>query len=163
MGQGLRRRLHEGETITVQPGRPSVIGRVELGDGKPIFGFPTIQPPVNKNYADTPHESRTIQVACREPYAKNSPLQTILDRLAEHDPNAPHNSMFFAQTEPIFQRILLDAGKLIPVKMVNTYSWYLRQPFDSAQDRAVQSYTVYGSAEDKEPPAGGNLQPPVGP
>ena len=54
-----QRRLGVGQSIEVEPGSPSVIARIEPGEGTAAFKFPTIEPPSSHDYADASKGLRT--------------------------------------------------------------------------------------------------------
>ena len=155
------RRLGVGESIEVEPGMPSVIARIEPGDGTPAFKFPTIEPPSNKDYADASQGHAHISVLRGKPQLTSAsglgsgPVEVLLDGKGQSNADAPPESFFFANNSSGL--ILLDLGKTIPVKKVNTYSWHKSREAPQKHVRAVQKYYLYGSNRATPPGADGNL------
>ena len=123
-----RRRLGVGESIEVEPGNPSVIARIEPGEGTPAFKFPTIAPPSNRDYADAAQGHAQIRVLRGQPASTNpwglgsGPIEVLLDGKGQSKADSPGESFFFANDTPGL--ILLDLGKTVRVRMINTYSWH---------------------------------------
>ena len=56
------RRLEKGQAVQIESGKPSVIARIEPGNGTPAFQFPTIEPPSADDYADASQGHVDIRV-----------------------------------------------------------------------------------------------------
>jgi hypothetical protein len=152
-----RRRLGVGESIEVEPGTPSVIARIEPGAGTPAFKFPTIEPPSRNDYADVSQGHAHIRVLRGRPMdgsCGSAPVEVLLDGKGQSSGSAPRESFFFERGSSGL--ILLDLGKSIPVKKVNTYSWH-DCDFVLDHTRATQKYYLYGSSRATPPETEGNL------
>jgi len=150
-----RRRLGRGEAIEVEPGRPSVIARIEPGDGTPAFRFPTIEPPSNQDYADASQGHARISVLRGKPHRDNGSVEVLLDGHAQSNADSPPESFCFQNNSSGL--ILLDLGRKIPVKKVNTYSWHRCVTLPTDHIRATQKYDLYGSSGPALPSADGDL------
>ena len=150
-----RRRLGRGEAIEVEPGRPSVIARIEPGDGTPAFRFPTIEPPSNQDYADASQGHARISVLRGKPHRDNGSVEVLLDGHAQSNADSPPESFCFENGGSGL--ILLDLGLKIPVKKVNTYSWHQCCVRPADHIRATQKYDLYGASGPVLPAAGGDL------
>ena len=150
-----RRRLGKGEAIEVEPGRPSVIARIEPGDDTPAFRFPTIEPPSNKDYADASQVHARISVLRGIPHADNGPVEVLIDGKGQSNADSPPESFCFENNSSGL--ILLDLGRKISLKKVNTYSWHRcwNRPIDHI--RATQKYDLYGSPGPALPSEDGDL------
>ena len=133
LAKGPARRLSAGESIEVEPGTPSVIARIEPGDGTPAFKFPTIEPPSADDYADASQGHARIRVLRGQPQFDSGPVEVLLDGKGQSKADSPKESFFFADYSS--GMILLDLGEKIPVKKVNTYSWH-QLPFSSRRPHA---------------------------
>ena len=147
--------LGVGQSIEVEPGTPSVIARIEPGDGTPAFKFPTIEPPSSHDYADASQGHAHIRVLRGRPQLASGPVEVLLDGKGQSKPDSPGESFFFAINTS--GMILLDLGRKIPVKKVNTYSWHHRHDLPRDHVRATQKYYLYGSLARRRPAADGNL------
>jgi hypothetical protein len=149
------RRLAAGQSLEVEPGTPSVIARIEPGDGTAAFHFPTIEPPSNHDYADASQGHARISLYRGRAKHDSGPLGVLLDGKGQTRADAPNESFLFADSTS--GMILLDLGRKIPVKKINTYSWHQHhlQPGDHL--RATQKYYLYGSSQATPPAADGDL------
>ena len=147
-----RRRLGVGQSIEVEPGTPSVIARIEPGEGTPAFKFPTIEPPSSHDYADASQGHARIRVLRGRPHFDSGPVEVLLDGKGQSKPDSPRESFFFNQRHS--GMILLDLGQKIPVKKVNTYSWHHRLDLPRDHTRATQKYYLYGSSRATPPGCG---------
>ncbi len=159
-----RRRLGVGESIEVEPGTPSVIARIEPGEGTPAFKFPTIEPPSANDYADASRGHAHISVLRGHPYyavnkagaiVRSGPVEVLLDGKGQSTPDAPNESFFFADSAS--GMILLDLGQTVPVNKINTYSWHRCGFRLHDHTRATQKYYLYGSPRATPPGADGDL------
>ena len=73
-----QRRLGVGQSIEVEPGTPSVIARIEPGEGTPAFKFPTIEPPSRHDYADASRGHAHIRVLRGQPAVDSGPGRSAL-------------------------------------------------------------------------------------
>jgi hypothetical protein len=149
------RRLGAGQSLEVEPGTPSVIARIEPGDGTPAFRFPTIEPPSNHDYADASQGHAHISVLRGKAKRDSGPVEVLLDGKGQSRADAPRESFFFHDNTS--GMILLDLGRKIPVKKVNTYSWHQHHLIPGDHLRATQKYYLYGSPHDTPPGADGDL------
>ena len=92
-----RRRLREGEAIEVEPGSPSVIARIEPGDGTPAFRFPTIEPPSSKDYADASQGHAHVRILRGCPSFDSGPVEVLLDGRGQSKADSPGESFFFRE------------------------------------------------------------------
>ncbi len=150
-----RRRLGVGESIEVEPGAPSVIARIEPGEGTPAFKFPTIGPPSANDYADASQGHAHIRVLRGRIAVESGPVEALLDGKGQSKPDSAEESFFFDDNTT--GMILLDLGRRIPVKKVNTYSWHRQEKIPLDHLRATQKYYLYGSSRATPPGADGNL------
>ena len=149
------RRLGAGQSLEVEPGTPSVIARIEPGEGTADFRFPTIEPPSGRDYADASQAHAHISVLRGKPKCDSGPVELLLDGKAQSRADAPEESFFFEDNTSGL--ILLDLGRKIPVKKVNTYSWHQHHLKPDDHLRATQKYYLYGSQRARPPGAGGDL------
>jgi hypothetical protein len=149
-----QRRLGVGQSIEVEPGSPSVIARIEPGEGTAAFKFPTIEPPTSHDYADASKGLARIRVVRGRAHYDSGPVEILLDGKGQPKSDAPRESFFFNLNES--GMILLDLGQKISVKKVNTYSWHQRHDLPRDRTRATQKYYLYGSARPEAPAAGAN-------
>lgn len=152
-------RLRAGDLLTVEAGRPRVTVRVERGDETPAFRFPSIEPPSDRDAADVRQGHATMTVVrgslwISKDAVSGSPT-VLLDGRGQSGRDVPHESVFFQNGE--VGRLLLDLGRVAAVTKVNTYSWHQNWRNPDVRLRAVQKYTLYGSAADALPPTDGEL------
>ncbi len=151
-------RLAAGQTAQVEPGDAGIFAVIESGDRTPAFRFPTIESPSNRDYADASQHHATIRVAEGWLDFKSGPIELLLDGKGQTQPDSPHESAFFGND--VKGKILLDLGKTVRVKKINTYSWHRFQDVppehDRADSRATQRYNLYGTAADSPPPSQGD-------
>ena len=150
-----RRRLSEGQSIEVEPGSPSVIARIEPGEGTPAFKFPTIEPPSSHDYADASQGHARIQVVRGRPKPDSGPVKVLLDGQGQSKADSPRESFFFLDNTS--GMILLDLGRKIAVQKINTYSWHQHHLLAGDHLRATQKYYLYGSSRAMPPATDGNL------
>jgi hypothetical protein len=149
-----QRRLGVGQSIEVEPGSPSVIARIEPGEGTPAFKFPTIEPPSGHDYADASLGHARIRVVRGRPHYDSGPVDVLLDGKGQPTSDSPGESFFFSLNTS--GMVMLDLGQKIAVKKVNTYSWHHRADLPRDRTRATQKYYLYGSASPVPPDAGAN-------
>ena len=157
-----QRRLGVGQSIEVEPGSPSVIARIEPGEGTAAFKFPTIEPPSSHDYADASKGLARMRVFQGRAHYDSGPVEVLLDGKGQLTSDSPGQSFFFNLNES--GMLLLDLGKKIPVKKVNTYSWHHRHDLPRDRTRATQKYYLYGSARPDAPagyPHAGAANPPA--
>ena len=138
-----------GQVDRGRAGRRSVIARVEPGEGTPAFKFPTIEPPSNRDYADSSQGHANISVFRGQAGGgerPSGPVEVLLDGKGQSQADALSESFFFANDTS--GMVLLDLGKCIGVKKVNTYSWHQHAKLASDRLRAMQKYCLYGSSRD---------------
>ncbi len=152
-----RHRILAGNALGVEPGNRPVLVHIERGDSTPAFRFATIEPPSNSDYADasrgfaqasipggTLHEDRDRQTP-----SGSGPVEQLLDGRAQRGQDVPHDSVFFKDgTTGVF---LVDLGKTVSIKKVNTYSWHQHPIQVSNRVRAAQKYTLWAFAGDRLP------------
>ena len=92
-----RQRLGVGESIEVEPGTPSVIARIEPGEGTPAFKFPTIEPPSNKDYADASQGHAHISVLRGQPNIRQRPGRSFLDGKGQSNARRAPGVVFLRQ------------------------------------------------------------------
>ena len=98
----------------------------------PEFHFKTVPPPRRTAAIDA-----TFSLTDGTPDPNGAPLDALHDgKLPDEDDQADKN--FFFQAGEDGGRLLVDLGKVIPVKEVDTYSWH-------ADTRGPQVYKLYGS------------------
>ena len=117
-----RRRLGMGQSIEVEPGSPSIIARIEPGEGTPAFRFPTIEPPSNNDYADASQGHAHISVVRGRAKSDSGPVEVLLNGKGQSRADSPNESFFFGDDAP--GRVLMDLGQAIAVQKVNSYSWH---------------------------------------
>ena len=149
------RRLSAGQSLEVEPGTPSVIARIEPGEGTAAFSFPTIEPPSSRDYADASQAHAHISVLRGKPKCDSGPVELLLDGKGQSRADAPGESFFFEDNTSGL--ILLDLGRKMPVKKVNTYSWHQHHLNPGDHLRATQKYYLYGSQRAAPPGAGRDL------
>jgi hypothetical protein len=149
------RRLGAGQSLEVEPGTPSVIARIEPGDGTAAFRFPTIEPPSSHDYADASQGHARIRMLYGKSKKDSGPIEVLLDGKGQTQADAPKESFFFEDNTS--GMILVDLGRKIPVKKVNTYSWHQHHLLPGDHLRATQKYYLYGSPQATPPAADGDL------
>ena len=163
VGLGGSHLLKAGDLMEIEPGHRQVITRIERGDETPAFGFPTIEPPTGDDLADMGQGRASIRCVRgrlyenpRKNIASAAPA-ALLDGKGQSNPDAPEESLYFADSET--GGLLVDLGAPTTLSKVNVYSWHrcLNPGFDPAlleahRERAAQNYVLYGSAA-TEPPA----------
>jgi hypothetical protein len=157
------RRLTAGQAAQFEPGERGVFAVIEGGDETPVWRFPTIEPPSDKDYADASQHHAKISVVEGQLDGKYSgPVERLLDGHAQVMPDLPEQSVFFKDSETeIDGKFLLDLGKAVSVRKINTYSWHgsANHSYPASglhTSRAPQRYTLYGFAGDNPPPTKGN-------
>ena len=89
------------------------------------------------------------------PKPDGGPVEVLLDGKGQSQADSPHESFFFDNNTA--GMILLDLGRTIPVRKVNTYSWHQRLGHPDNRVRATQKYRLYGSSRATPPSADRNL------
>ena len=108
---------------------------VEHNDGaaaNAAFKFKTVMAP-----RPSAAVGATYTVIDGKPDDNSAPLDILHDGKVPDEEDKPDANFFFSDGEE-GGRLLIDLGKVIPVKEVDTYSWH-------ANDRAPQVYKLYGS------------------
>ncbi len=147
--------LRLGDSLSLEPGRSRVTVRIERGDESPAFRFPTIEPPGNSDYADARQGFARISLGSgrvRTRYLKfgnSGPVEKLLDGMGQSNQDQPDNSVFFE--DDTSGSILLDLGRRVNIKKINTYSWHENFRFKDNRLRAQQCYRLYGSERDTPP------------
>lgn len=157
-------RMRTGETLFIEPGEPSVMTRIEPGEGTAAFRFPSIAPPSRDDWADHQFGRASIRVAqgrlrVRESGADSGPATVLLDGVGQSIQDAPGESAFFEGPES--GSYLIDLGQAISLTRVNTYSWHQHPRIEAHRNRAQQRYTLYGFDGDEPPDL--SLPPGEGP
>ena len=153
--KGKPNRLTAGQSIEVEPGSAAISARVEPGDNTPAFKFPTIEPPSAKDHADASQHHATIRVLNGKPHPKSGPVEVLLDGRGQSGPDSPRESFFFDENSSGL--IIVDLGRAIDVRRINTYSWHTNKINNRDHIRAVQRYYLYGSRGPKPPGTVGDL------
>lgn len=145
-------RLKAGETLYVEPGERRIITRIEPGDGTADFRFPTIPPPSREDYADQASGHATIRVAHGglqiEPN-RSGPVSVLVDGAGQSRQDSPGESAFFRSRPG--GSILMDLGRVISIRQINSYSWHQHEQIEEHRERARQRFTLYGYAGDQLP------------
>jgi hypothetical protein len=141
--------LRAGEDVLVEPGTPSIITRIEPGDGTAAFKFPTIEPPSDKDYADASQGHASIRVFRGKPHVNSEPLAVLLDGRGQSTADSRAQSFFFSDNTS--GMILLNLGRSVNVRKVNTYSWHQDYDRPAIRIRATQNYLLYGSNDPESP------------
>jgi hypothetical protein len=153
-----RHRLQVGDTAQVEPGDAGVYAVIESGSGTSAFTFPTIAPPSNKDYADATQHHATIRVAEGTLHGESGPIPRLLDGKGQSTADSPGESVFFANNQK--GKILLDLGKAVRVRKVDTYSWHAYEKVSAGHDRydtrATQRYNLYGYVGERPPATAGD-------
>jgi hypothetical protein len=88
----------------------------------------------------------------------SGPVELLLDGRAQSTSDAPGESVFFGNNQK--GRILLDLGRAVTVREINTYSWHkyeLVPPGHPRRNsRTIQRYVLYGFEGEKPPPTAGD-------
>lgn len=134
-------RLRAGESLYVEPGKRQIITRIERGDGTADFRFPTIDPPSNGDYADRILGNATVRVLHGQLNSRSADV--LLDGAAQSQQDAPQESAFFDSRRGAF---LVDLGKTISIRRINSYSWHQHETIEEHRNRAQQRFTLYGFA-----------------
>lgn len=142
-------RLRQGEALTIEPGSPQVIVRIESGDESPRFQFPTIEPPSDQDYADRSKGKATARVVSGTVSKQSGPVEVLFDGRGQSRADAPAESFFFDDEKPGL--VLLDLGQVVSVRKINAYSWHVHGGLAWDHVRATQKYYLYGFAGDKPP------------
>lgn len=154
-GVDLPQHLQIGDAMSVEPGAPLIIARVETGDDTPAFRFPTIEPPTDRDYADQAFGRATIQCVGGKFYKSSGPTKVLLNGKGQSIADAPGESVFFESDEPGYLQV--DLGKTVAVQKINTYSWHCNKLDPDDRSRAVQKFFLYGFAGDEPPATTGSL------
>jgi hypothetical protein len=153
-----RHRLEVGDTAQVEPGDAGVFAVIESGSGTPDFKFPTIEPPSNRDYAGLSQHHATIRIAEGALSIDSGRAERLLDGAGQSKADSPGESCFFGNNQK--GRIVLDLGKAVRVRKVNTYSWHKYEQVPSEHDRydvrATQRYNLFGYAGSSPPPTEGD-------
>jgi hypothetical protein len=141
--------LRAGDALCVEPGERQIMTRIESGDGTAAFRFPTIEPPSREDYADQSRGRATIRVLrgkLKTGTGRSGPVSVLLDGRGQSHEDSPEESAFFPDKET--GSFLLDLGRAVWITKINTYSWHQNTTYKAQRHRAVQKYTLYGSASD---------------
>jgi hypothetical protein len=143
-------RVKAGETIYVEPGARQITTRFEAGDETPAFRFPTISPPSALDYADQAKGIATMTTShSGAPSTKSGLAKVLLDGKGQSQQDAPKESAFFKNgTNGLF---LVDLGKPVSIKQINSYSWHQHGKIKEHRERARQQFTLYGFGGDAHP------------
>ncbi|MGL4550079.1 MAG: FecR domain-containing protein [Gemmataceae bacterium] len=148
-------RLRAGEALTVEPGEPQVVVRIESGDGSPRFRFPTIEPPSDRDYADRAMGNATIRRVAGTLSQQSGPVERLLDGRGQSKADSPGESVFFHDDQ--HGQLLIDMGRAVPIQKINAYSWHEHGGLRWDRVRATQKSYLYGSAGDAVPATDGPL------
>jgi hypothetical protein len=153
--------LRAGDLMEVEPGQRQVITRIERGDESSAFRFPSIEPPTPDDFADRSRGQASIRSVLGRlysnlPKAASAAPEILLDGRGQRTPDAPPESLYFADNET--GGLMIDLGVAVPVTKINVYSWHscmnpgfpddLRQ---AHRERAAQNYVLYGHPGDEPP------------
>jgi hypothetical protein len=155
----LEHRLSAGQTAQIEPGDAGIFAVIESGDDTAAFTFPTIAPPSCTDYADASQHHATIRVAEGKLAPDSGPVELLLDGKGQSNADSPHESVFFANNQK--GKVLLDLGKAVQVRKINSFSWHtcatVPVETDRYDTRATQHYNLYGYAGDHPPPSEDDL------
>ena len=138
--------LQAGQTMLVEPGDRKILTRIESGDQSKNFRFPTIVPPSNQDYADISQGFASASVG--RGLLKSRPNWTvnpksILDGTGQTSQDSPQESVFF-ENDVKNGSLLIDLGKAISIKKINSYSWHQHNHIPEHNNRAQQKFTLFG-------------------
>jgi hypothetical protein len=153
------RRVEAGQTAQIEPGEAGILTLIEGGNGTPAFKFPTIEPPSNQDYADASQHHAKISVVDGQLSGGSGPITALLDGHAPSEADSHAESPHFATNEHN-GKIMIDLGRAVMVRKVNTYSWHTCAWVDAKAEhrraRAPQRYVLYGFAGNRPPPVKGD-------
>ena len=157
-GGAAAHRLEAGESAQIEPGDSGAVAIIESGDGTAAFKFPTIEPPSDHDYADASQKHATVRLVEGKVGPDSGPVDVLLDGRGQSKADAPRESFFFYDN--FAGKILVDLGKPVLVRKINTYSWHVYEKAPLGHDmrdvRATQRYALYGYSGDTPPPAAGD-------
>lgn len=167
--EGAGQLLRAGDLMEVEPGHRQVITRIERGDETPAFKFPTIKPPAADDRAGSGQSAirRVFGDLYENPrkQVRSAPPEILLDGKGQSNPDAPEESLYFADAQT--GGLHLDLGAPVAIQKINVYSWHrcLNPGFDQElrqahRERAAQNYVIYGSAAKRPPRLHGSLPDP---
>ncbi|MGB0153215.1 MAG: hypothetical protein ACPGFB_04225 [Verrucomicrobiales bacterium] len=146
------KRLKRGETIYVEPGERRILTRIESGDGTPLFRFPTIEPPSQRDYADQSLGHAKISAVrgeLRGGNARSGPVSVLLDGSGQSHQDSPLESAFFETGT--HGQFIVDLGQVVPVSKIQSYSWHQHNEIEEHRERARQEFTLYGYSGSERP------------
>jgi hypothetical protein len=120
--------------------------------------FPTIEPPSCTDYADASQHHARISIVEGTLNFDSAPAELLVDGKGQSKADSPHESVFFANNQK--GKILLDLGKAVWLRKINSYSWHTFTEVPAEHDRydtrATQRYNLYGYDGDTPPPPQGD-------
>jgi hypothetical protein len=154
----LPRLLNAGQAAHIETGSSGVVALIEGGRDTPDFVFPTIKPPSDRDYADASQHHATIRVVHGKLAPDSGPVELLQDGRGQSTSDAPGESVFFANNQK--GRILLDLGRAVTIREINTYSWHKYEMVPPGHprrnSRTIQRYVLYGYEGEIPPPTGGD-------
>lgn len=142
-------RLDTGEMLYVEPGDHKIVTRIEPGCGTTAFSFPSIAPPSASDYADKANGYARIKGLSVQPHPNSGGFSSLIDGKAQTHPDSPKESYFTSASQPT--PLLIDLGKSIDIREINTYSWHQHQKIKGHRNRAHQRFVVYGYSGEVAP------------
>ena len=146
--------LQQGEAIFVEPGAHKILTRIESGDETDQFRFPTISKPSTDDLADQSKGGSQITVPqgklrTRPSFSPNP--NVLIDGKGQSKQDSPQESLFFEHGS--FGSILMDLGRAVSIRKINSYSWHQHNRIGDHRVRAHQGYVLYGFAGNHPPSA----------
>jgi hypothetical protein len=154
----LPRLLNAGQAAHIETGSSGVVALIEGGRDTQDFVFPTIKPPSDRDYADASQHHASIRVVQGKLAPDSGPIELLLDGRGQSNSDAPGESVFFTNNQK--GRILLDLGRAVTVREINTYSWHKYEMVPPGHprrnSRTIQRYILYGYEGEMPPSTGGD-------
>lgn len=155
----LPRVLNAGQAAHIETGSCGIVALIEGGRDTPDWVFPTIKPPSDRDYADVSQHHASIRVVQGNLAPDSGPVELLLDGRGQSNSDSPGESVFFGNNNQK-GRILLDLGRSVTVREINTYSWHKYEMVPPGHprrnSRTIQRYVLYGYAGEMPPPTRGD-------